>query len=145
MSRQSTVTQNGMCESQPGTSVSVSCFDGKAVLRAARHYQALTNEWGGFGRMKSLDYNDREFPSSLEAFTFALEKGYLRAWNKREYPNFAFRAAMDTINRGEYKGNRKLTKYLISRIKQKKMSADILYNIDWLGRRPGLFNFNSQL
>ena len=79
-----TCTQNGVTKSQPGTSVSVTTIDGKSILHVSRYYRDLPNRHGGTGAFKSLDCDGMVFDNSDQAFKFALQRGYTRAWFKNE-------------------------------------------------------------
>lgn len=77
-----TVTQDGMTDRQPGTSVSVttgSAMD-DAILSVSRYYKDLPNEMGGRGRFKRMDADGRHFPTSQAAWDFALDHGYIRPY-----------------------------------------------------------------
>lgn len=79
-----TVTQCGMTQSQPGTSVS-SCNDRRGekmvyILSVNRYYPDLKNNLGGLGVFKKLDCDGMEFPTSEAAHQFAHERGYTREY-----------------------------------------------------------------
>lgn len=74
-----TVTQEGVTASQPGTCVSVTTGCGKVVLHVSRSYD-IPNVFGGRGVAKPLDCNGMEFESSEAAWAFALERGYSRRY-----------------------------------------------------------------
>lgn len=77
-----TVTQNGMVQSQPGTSVSYGHLHGSGVhtLSVTRYYPNLKNSFGGLGVFKNLDCNGMEFPSCEAAQKFAFDHGYIREY-----------------------------------------------------------------
>lgn len=112
----STVTQEGVTTTQPGVSVSVTSFENTHTLNVARHYDNLTNRWGGLGRIKPLDCDGMKFASSYEAFEYAYQHGYIRDWFRRSVDHSIDRSAQHatllTQKRGAYNGTRKLTKHL---------------------------------
>ena len=114
-----TVTQGGVTPTQPGVSVSATTFNGSTTLHVTRHYN-LVNGWGGIGRIHHLDCDDIEFPNGNAAHDFALQRGYLHEWFPRAYASTALRAAEDTLKRGGYKGNRKLTHHLLRVVEEMK-------------------------
>lgn len=131
----STVTQYGMTKSQPGTSVSTTTPVGTGSrLNVSRYYDNLKNEWGGKGRLKDLDCDGMIFSTSDEAHQYALDRGYLQEWFRRGYPERAYQAAIKTVEHGEYKGKRKLTKWLISRVNPTSKRA-FFYRMNWLGEK----------
>lgn len=84
-----TVTQEGMTPSQPGTSVGTSHTSGTNVwiLSVKRHYQdcrpypapwnpEVMIRW----KIKRLDGDGLEFPSSEAASAYALEHGYTQQY-----------------------------------------------------------------
>lgn len=75
-----TCTQNGMTQSQPGTSVSCTTGAGinGAILHVSRHYPTLRNQWGGRGVSKPLDCDGMHFATCEAAHKFARERGYTR-------------------------------------------------------------------
>jgi len=129
----SIVTQHGMTACQPGTSVSSTTpVSGGARLNVSRYYPDLQNEYGGKGVIKPLDCDGMWFRDTEEARKFSLSRGYSQIWYARSSPEYAYRAAFQTIQRGEYKGKRKLTKWLIAHLdnNQKLFSR----KIDWYGK-----------
>ena len=125
----STVTQEGMTVSQPGTSVSMitgTGIDG-VVLHLSRYYNDQPNEFGGKGAFRHCDYDNLQFATREEANAFALEHGYTQHWFRRSYPDRAWKCAAETAKKG-YNGKRKLTRYLIDHL-----PVNIKYGMGWNG------------
>lgn len=87
MRKFTTVTQEGITSSQPGTHVSVCCPAGYETeelrnsvrLNVFRVYD-LPNEFGGVGVHKHLDAHDKLFPTRDDAWKYCLEHGYIRKY-----------------------------------------------------------------
>jgi hypothetical protein len=95
-----TVTQNGMVSSQPGTAVSVtSPYNGGVRLNVSRYYDDLPNKFGGRGVHKSLDCDGLIFKTSQEAFDFAFKRGYTRTYYSS--PDLRAKRVKDGVRRKE--------------------------------------------
>jgi len=87
MNREASVVHGGITNSQPG--VNCSCrypdSDGKVRLRVFRVYDQLTNEFGGKGRFKYLDADNKQFDTVEAARAFALDRGYTFIFHRKAY------------------------------------------------------------
>ncbi len=130
--RNMTVTQNGMTESQPRTYVSTTFpYNNGVRFNVHRYYHDIPNKLGGKGVFKPLDCDGMWFKDSEEAKKFSLSRGYSQIWYARSVPERAYRAASQTIQRGEYKGKRKLTKWSIAHLNRSQKS--FFRKMDWYG------------
>lgn len=77
-----TVTDGQVTKMQPivSTSVSTGSHYQGAILNVKRHYNQLTNNFGGKGRIKSLDADGMVFPTASEAWEYAYNHGYIREY-----------------------------------------------------------------
>ena len=75
-----TVTDGQVTKMQPivSTSVSTGSFYEGAILHVKRHYNNLTNEFCGKGRIKALDADGKIFPTAKAAWEYAYIHGYIR-------------------------------------------------------------------
>jgi hypothetical protein len=82
MNTLNTVTQSGMVASQPGISISTTtgCGIKGAILSVCRHYGNLKNAFGGKGLIAPCDGDGRQFDTDDQAWSFALDHGYIRTW-----------------------------------------------------------------
>lgn len=76
-----TCTEWPVTSSQPGISVSTSWrltseTSSDYVVSVGRHYQNLTNQFGGKGRVKPADCDSMRFSSVPEADAYMLARGY---------------------------------------------------------------------
>jgi len=126
-----TVTQNGMTKSQPGTMVSIMYpWNNGVCLRVGRYYN-IHNKFGGYGIVKRLDSHEMWFETTDAANKFALSRGYSQVWYKRSHPKYAYQAATETVKRGEYKGKRKLTRWLIAHLDS--VQGKSFFCTNWFG------------